>query len=182
MPSICANGGTSQTQETSARVDILEEQIGKIMVELAAAREASDVAASLTRTCLDEILAVKSLVREQEQRRIRECDLRHENVDRRIMRREQRERTADTTPPTARGAGGRDVSDLDYNFEENSAVTYSREALERAYEQRKHEARVAQEAEAIARSRSRAAMWGALAAVLTAIASAVVAALQGCGG
>lgn len=183
MPAVGVNGGARPALELVDRVDLLEEQIGGVLAELAATREAANVAAGLTRSCLDEILSVKSMMREQEQRRIRECDLRHENIDRRITR------LADTMPPARERERRRnddtaplDPLDYDDTLDATSAVTYSREALERAYEQRKREVTAAQEAEAIARSRSRAAIWGSVAAILAAVASAVVAALQGCGG
>jgi hypothetical protein len=161
----------------NGRLDSLDERTGEMMREAVEARAEAQAAHAIGRKVLDEVLGMRGEMREAEDRRNRECDIRHRPIERRLDRLEDHDDTLTAT----------------------SAVTYSDEALRRRYEERKSEIAGLQvrldsveqslskeskakasavEAEAVARARARAALWGAAGAIAMAVASAVVAALQ----
>jgi len=170
----------SDFDRIAERLDGLDSLTGEMMREASAARTEAKAAHEIGRKVLEEVMLLRSDLVKAEEKRDKECDARHKPLDRRVDRLENHDDT----------------------LLASSAVTYSEEALRRKYEGQKSEISqlktrlesveaksakeqnalvAAMEAEAIARSRARTAMWGTAGMLAMAIASAVVAALQAWG-
>ncbi len=170
----------SDFERIEERLDASDERTGEMMREASAARTEAAAAHQIGRRVLDEVLEMRSEMAKAEERRDKECESRHRPLERRVDR----------------------LEDHDDTLLASSAVTYSEEALRRKYEERKSEIAqlkdrletveaksakeqndlvAAMEAEAVARSRARTAMWGTAGMLAMAVASAVVAALQAWG-
>lgn len=163
------NGGPPQClrdddfDRINDRIDASEERDGQIVADIAGTRE-------IATRVLEELLAFRSEVTTAEERRQRECDIRHKPIERRLDRLEDHDDTLTAT----------------------SAVTYSDEALRRRYEERKAEnaelatrigevetaLRDAQGAVEVERERAKRAMWIALPAIVVAVAGIVTTVLQ----
>lgn len=166
------------------RLDGLDSRTGEMMRQAAAARSEAKAAHEIGRKVLDEVIGMRGELRESEDRRNRECDIRHRPLERRLDR----------------------LEDHDDTLTANSAVTYSDEALRRRYEERKaevehltdrvsqlerttrreSEARHAAQSEASAskadaeveRQKATRAMWVAIPAIVVAVAGIVLQAMQ----
>lgn len=178
------SGHPSPYAALDQRLESVEEQVrenaetnGQILSRLSGIAEGVQVAVKTSQSAVQEVMGLRSDMQAAEERRNRECDIRHKPVERRLDRLEDHDDTLTAT----------------------SAVTYSDEALRRRYEERKaevealsgrvgeleaglrkrtQETRDATANAEVEREKAKRAMWVAIPAIVVAVAGIVLQAMQ----